>query len=156
MRGSERLAELAGGGILIVDGFPDRQDDQVAFRTLIQLDGDVSLTIHAEALARADFAELLAGHHDHVREILEQKRAWLARVSNLFVVGSVVTGFFGGHQAGSGFAGLELLILTIPDVVMPYAAGIVGSVLLYAFADVGLRAVLRKLAFGRPGLRDRV
>jgi hypothetical protein len=144
-----RFAELVSGGLVIVDGFPDRSDDQVAFRTLIQLDGDVTFSVHAEALAREDFAELLAGHHRHVCEILDQKRSRLTRLGNLFVGGSVAAGLVGGHQAGSGLQGAGMLLLQIPDTLVLYAIASVGGLLFYAFADIGLRAVLRRLAFGR-------
>lgn len=152
---SELLAELAAGGLLIVDPFPDavgQGEEQIAFRTLVQLDGDVCLSIHAGVVARSDFAELFAAHSRHVREVLEYKGARLRRLANIFSRFGLVLGALGGGGAGMQTGDITLLVLHIPATVMPYAAASLGAAVFWMLADAGLRLLLRRWAFGRVAL----
>jgi hypothetical protein len=144
---AELLNEFTAGGIVIVDRFPDRQDDQVAFRTLLQLDGDVLCSIHAEALGRPDFAQLLEQHQAHVCKVLDAKRQRLRVLTTSF---GVAIGMLG---AGISFSGLAADLQAISVGWAIAATGSVGGVLLWALrralGDVGLRILLRRWAFAR-------
>lgn len=145
------LGELTTGGVVIVDRFPDRDDEQVAFRTLLQLDGDVLLTIHADALARPDFADLLAQHQAHVCKVLDAKGLRLRRLSTGFGVAVGVLGLGLGAGASVGGLAADLQSLSVEWAIA--AASSVGGVLLWAWrralGDVGLRLLLRRWAFAR-------
>ena len=146
---AELLNDLTSGGVVIVDRFPDRDDEQVAFRTLLQLDGDVILSIHAEALARPDFRALLDGHQQHVCRVLDAKGQRLRTLANGFGVAVGVVGL----GAGVSFGGLATELQSISVEWAIAAAGSVGGVLLWALrrslGDVGLRVLLRRWAFAR-------
>jgi hypothetical protein len=143
------LGELTTGGVVIVDRFPGRDDEQVAFRTLLQLDGDVLLAIHADALARPDFAELLAQHQAHVCKVLDAKGQRLKRLSTGFGVAVGVLGL----GAGASFGGLAADLQSLSVEWAIAAASSVGGVLLWAWrralGEVGLRLLLRRWAFAR-------
>jgi hypothetical protein len=149
------LGEFTSGGVVIFDRFPDRDDDQVAFRTLLQLDGDVLLSIHAEALARADFAELLDNHQKHVCKVLDAKAQRLRRLANNFGIAFGLVGL----GAGVSFGGVASYLQSISLEWVIAASGSVGGVLWAArrtLGDFWLRAVLRRWAFARARLRPDV
>lgn len=144
------LGEFTSGGIVIVDRFPDRDDDQVAFRTLLQLDGDVLMSIHKDALVRPDFGALLDKHQSHVCEVLDAKGQRLRVLANGF---GIVFGVIGLGGAGASFGGLVVGLQTISLGWAIAATGSVGGVLLWALrraiGDVLLRILLRRWAFAR-------
>ncbi|PRQ05297.1 hypothetical protein ENSA5_04160 [Enhygromyxa salina] len=75
----ELLVDLIEGGVVITEPPSPVEGEQVAFRTLIQLDGDICMSIHAEALADPDFAATCARHIAHVREELARHTRALRR-----------------------------------------------------------------------------
>jgi len=155
----ELLRELATGGILIVDRFADAgeaADDpnaEVAFRTLVQFDGDVCVSIHARALARSDFAAALASHQDHVRVAMLDRQARLRGVANRLIRRGRALGFVVGLGSGSWVGDLELLVVSVSTEVMAVAAASTGAVLFGAIAQVGVRAALDWRGLNRDRLR---
>ncbi len=148
------LGELLSGGLLIVDGFPGRDDGQLAFRTLIQPDGDVSVTIHSEALARDDFAELFDAHLRHVRATLERSAARGRRLATLVTGLGLGAGLAGGGGAGTQLAKLALLLPMIPPTLLPYLSASIGAASAWLIVSLVLRSVLRRVLgtvpLGRP------
>lgn len=146
------LAELSAGGLLIVDRFPDRADEQVAFRTLLQLDGDVVLSIHADALNRPDFAELLAEHQRHVAAVLDSKRKRLRTLASSFGIGAGLFSCVLGTGLGYGGFVIELQSLSLEWAIA--AVGTVGGVLVVAvrrtLGELTLRFFLRRWSRGLP------
>lgn len=150
------LGDFTTGGLVIVDRFPDRDDDQVAFRTLLQLDGDVIFSIHADAVVRSDFAELLGNHQRHVRAVLEAKGKRLRLLASGF---GYALGFVGitGVGAGVGLGDLTSFLQSLTVEWAIAASGSVGGVLLVArrrnLGDAVLSVLLRWWGFARDRLR---
>jgi hypothetical protein len=149
---ADLMGDFMTGGVVIVDYFPAPDDAVISFRTLIQPDGDVCLSIHPKALEREDFEQLLGGHQQHLREVLESKRKRLRRLAN---VAGIAFGTIGG-VSGLG-ATLQFDLMTavqgIPPEVMLWAAWFVGGVLFGGMRDTVLRVLLRYWAYGRVRLR---
>lgn len=90
----ELLGDLGTGGLLITDSLVSdehggsREDMPVAFRTLVQLDGDICTTIRASALDDPEFAAAHARHLAHVDRALRQRtrtlQRWTTRPTRLF------------------------------------------------------------------------
>ncbi|MFO7566789.1 MAG: hypothetical protein R6X02_29370 [Enhygromyxa sp.] len=148
----ELLEEFLTGGIVVVDRLPDREE--IGFRTLIQPDGDVCLSINRLALALppAEFREQLSRHHRHVQEALV---AIEARIRRLSQAAGVVFGLVGG--AGGLGAGLQFdlvsLAHSVPPELMLSAAWLVGAVLLGALRGSVLRWGVRRWVLERAPLR---
>ena len=129
------LRELAGGGVVLSEplvglrGVESDDPTQVAFRTLIQLDGDICLSIHALALKSPDFAAAHARHLARVDDLLGRRTTKLHRSLKGI---SWATGLLGGGlvlASGSG-AGGELAVALLPA----------------AYADVGITFVAAAVA----------
>lgn len=140
----ELIREFMSGGIVIVDRLPDREE--IGFRTFVQPDGDVCLSIHPLALGLPpeQFREQLAEHHRHVTEILAGIRARLRWLATTVGVAFGIMGGAGGLGAGIGFD-LTSLVQAIPPEVMLWAAWFVGGVLFGALRGSALRWGLRRL-----------
>jgi len=83
---------------------------QVAFRTLIQLDGDICLSIHAQALKSPDFAVAYARHIARVDKVLGRRMTTLRR--SLKGVGWATGLLGGGLVLASGGELAEALLPT--------------------------------------------
>jgi hypothetical protein len=70
------LVDMLEDGLLVVDGLREG-DSQPAFRTLVQLDGDVMSSISAAALSDPEFA---SAHMRHVANVGQQLRAHTVRL----------------------------------------------------------------------------
>ncbi len=124
----EFLRELAGGGVLLTEpltglrGAESDDGDQVAFRTLIQLDGDICLSIHPQALKSPDFAAAYARHNARVHDVLARRKATLRRSIR---GASWISGLLGGGLVLASGSGEELTQMLLPS----------------AYADLGSAAV---------------
>jgi hypothetical protein len=155
------LGELASGGMVVVDRFEDDQPDdhsgeeQIAFRTLVQLDGDMCLSIHAEALARPDFGEALARHTEHVRAVLGDELDRLRSFAATAIWRGRVLGIVVGAGSGNWLGKLEVLLLDVSVAVVMTATAVVGAVLFGAIGRAGVRMLLRRRGLDRYDLHDR-
>lgn len=123
------LADLLEDGLLVVD--PLREGGQPAFRTLVQLDGDVLSSIAAAALTDPEFADAHARHLEHVgqhiRSHAARLRRQIRRLSALVSGGGAVVVGFGAH--GSGLA-LQL-VDGIWGVLLSGAGGLLVAVVIW-------------------------
>ena len=133
---SEPLAGLRG----------TESDDgaQVAFRTLIQLDGDICLSIHAQALQSPDFAAAYARHNARVHDVLARRKAALRRSIR---GASWITGLLGGGLVLASGSGEQLAQTLLPAAYadlgsagVALAGGLLTSRLGRLFARQLLRA----------------
>lgn len=94
---AQLLRELAVDGLLVADTL----DGEVAFRTLIQVDGDVCCSIRRDALTAANFRAAHDAHLEHVErevgEIIGRFERWATRKGRLIgiLVGLASTGVSG-------------------------------------------------------------
>lgn len=152
------LRELATGGILVVDGFDDASaeqgaSEQVAFRTLVQLDGDVCLSIHARALAGADFIAAFARHSAHVQAVMLAKHTRLRAFTDRLIRRGRAFGFVVGLGSGTWVGEVKLLVLSVSTEVMAVAAASTGALLFGAIVSAGVQAALRSRWLHRDRLR---
>ncbi len=80
------LRELANGGVVLTSPLAalpgidaDGDGAQVAFRTLVQLDGDICLSVHAKALASPGFEAAYARHRARVHGVLRRRALTVRR-----------------------------------------------------------------------------
>jgi hypothetical protein len=138
----ELIREFLSGGVVVVDRLPG--SEEIGFRTLVQPDGDVCLSINrlAFALAPEEFHAQLADHQRHVTAVLTGLRARLRRLMSGFGVGF---GIVGGASGMGMSVQLDLASLAqITPEVMVGATGLVGAVLFAAMRAWVLRWALRR------------
>ena len=80
--GLHELLEFVREGLTVTDTL-DPDDEHVAFRTLVQPNGDVCTMIDPRALSRPDFAALHRAHLEHVERSLLRHTESLRRWSRL-------------------------------------------------------------------------
>jgi hypothetical protein len=140
------LVDLLEDGLLVVD--PLREGDpQPAFRTLIQLDGDVLSSIAASALTDPQFAKAHARHVERVGQVLrmhtERLRRRVRRVSAAMSGGGAAV--FGLGSYGSGLT-LQL-VDGAWELLVSGAGGLVVGTILWPLG----RRVLQGLISWRLG-----
>src|SRR5690349_16737656 len=124
------LAEVYEDGVLVIDVLREG-DPRPSFRTLVQIDGDVTTTIDPEALEDPKFGEAHARHIDNVsrrmRVLAESPRRWVMTFSA--VVGGLWTGLVAMGSQASGWA--TAVVGETWDVVFSVASGFAMSVIVW-------------------------
>jgi hypothetical protein len=140
------LVDLLEDGLLVVD--PLREGDpQPAFRTLVQIDGDVMSSIAAAALSDPEFARAHKRHIEHVGQQLQAHTSRLQlRIRRLSALmsggGAAVVGF------GSYGSGLTMqLVGGSWEILLSGAGGVFVGVVAWPLG----RTVLRGLITWRLG-----
>jgi hypothetical protein len=138
------LVELYENGLLVVDVLREG-DAQPAFRTVVQIDGDVLSIIGAGAVKDPNFAEAYARHIEHVgarlRALTDRPRRWARRFSA--VVSGVWTGLVAVGMRGSGTA--TQIVGEAWDEVYSAACGFLVGVVVW---PLGRRLLRRVVAWG--------
>lgn len=141
---SERLGDLECRSVVVSEGFDGGEasgpDEQLAFRTVIQLDGEILSSIHARALADPDFAGAHARHLARVGQILRAHIRQLERLARAATWG--LAGLAGAVVYGSG-ACFELAEAVV-DAAYAELLTLGVSLVVAALASVMGRALLRR------------
>jgi hypothetical protein len=153
---SGRLGDLECHSVVISDAFGGGEaaqaNEQIAFRTVVQLDGEVLTSIHARALADPDFAGAHARHLARVEEVLRAHVRQLERLATAATWGlAALTGgvMYGG---GSWFDVVESVAdLAYPELVT-FGASCVGAALTSVLGRKLLGRLIPRLA-GRERAR---
>ncbi len=141
------LRELANGGVVLtyplaaLPGIDHEDDAQVAFRTLVQLDGDICLSVHARALASPGFEAAYTLHRSRVHKAL-QRRAIKVRRSVRGI--GWAAGLLGGGLTLTSGTGAELVDRIAPVAYAELLELAVAIAVGFALSGLG-RLLVRRL-----------
>lgn len=121
------LAEFRDQGLTVVDTF-EGDEQRVAFRTVVQLGGELLVLVDPELLEHPRFGELHQAHAEHVRarlsEVVTRLRRWLRGVTWIGVGGVAL--LTGSLSASLGLS--ELLIGEVEHALHVGLAAVLGGV----------------------------
>jgi hypothetical protein len=140
------LGHLIEDGLLVVDVLREG-DREPSFRTLVQFDGDVLLSIAAAALTDPDFADAHTRHLEHVERQLRAHTEGLGRRIRRL---SVLMSGSGGAAFGFGTYGSGLTLQLVDGTWAVYASG-AGSLVVGVVAWPLGRKVLQGVIKWRLG-----
>jgi hypothetical protein len=141
-----QLVDLLEDGLLVVDVLREG-DSQPAFRTLVQLDGDVLTSISPAALDDPDFTR---AHERHLLHVGQQLRAHTDRFRVRIRRLSIVLSGGGGAVAGFGSYSSGLSLQFVDGMWAMFVSGAGGVVVAVVAWPLG-RVVLQWLITWRLG-----
>jgi hypothetical protein len=135
------LVDLLEDGLLVVDPLRDG-DPQPAFRTLVQLDGDVMSSIAAWALSDPEFAQAHARHIEHLGQLLRAHTERLRRRARWV---SMAMSSSGATVAGVGSysSGLSLQLADASwELMVSGAGGFIAGVAIWPLGRMVLHGLI--------------